>query len=127
MKHYRSILVALGLVLGATLTTAPAATIEVVFSTQEIATIHAYYRTQASGGKSRGRDRKGLPPGIAKNLAHGKALPPGIAKQGLPTELATRLPPPPVGHERIIIEGKILLVEIATRVIHDVLTDVLFD
>jgi Ni/Co efflux regulator RcnB len=64
-----------------------------------------------------------LPPGIAKNLARGKALPPGIAKQYLPGDLAAELPRPPVGYERIIVDGKILLVEIATRVIHDILTD----
>jgi len=33
-----------------------------------------------------------LPPGIAKNLARGKALPPGIAKRRLPTDLLARLP-----------------------------------
>jgi Ni/Co efflux regulator RcnB len=32
---------------------------------------------------------------------------------------------PPHGYERIIIDGKVLLVEIATHVIHDILTDVI--
>jgi len=35
------------------------------------------------------------------------------------------LPPAPRGFERIEIAGKILLVEIATQVIHDVLEDVI--
>jgi hypothetical protein len=37
------------------------------------------------------------------------------------------LPPAPHGYERIIAAGKVLLVEIATQVIHDILEDVVFD
>lgn len=105
--------------------TQPAATgelgVAVVFSADEIAIIGAWYRDHdhVNGGKK----TKGLPPGIAKNLARGKPLPPGIAKQFLPEGLITLLPPPPRGYERIIVDGKILLVEIATRVIHDILVD----
>ena len=96
----------------------------VVFSADEIRIIHAYYReTPAEHDRHAGRR---LPRGIAKNLARGKALPPGIAKQYFPAALSMRLPPPPEGHERIIVAGKILLVEIATQAVHDVLTDVLF-
>jgi hypothetical protein len=36
-----------------------------------------------------------------------------------------RLPPAPSGFERIMVSGKVLLVEIATQVIHDVLEDVI--
>ena len=68
-----------------------------------------------------------MPPGIAKNLARGKPLPPGIAKRGLPSELIVQLPPVPDGYERVIVAGKILLVEIATQVVHDILVDVLLD
>jgi Ni/Co efflux regulator RcnB len=38
-------------------------------------------------------------------------------------DLSGRLPPPASGYERIVVSGKILLVEIATQVIHDILTD----
>ncbi len=44
----------------------------------------------------------------------------------LPSGLVTLLPPPPKGFERIEVAGKILLVEIATQVIHDVLEDIVF-
>jgi len=37
------------------------------------------------------------------------------------------LPPLPSGYERIIIVGKILIVEISTQIIHDVLSDILLD
>lgn len=102
--------------------------IQVGFSDGEISTIRAYYRDHASVQPGNGKGKKGakgLPPGIAKNLQRGKPLPPGIAKQVLPTGLITLLPPAPHGFERIEIAGKILLVEIATQVIHDVLEDVI--
>jgi hypothetical protein len=94
------------------------------FTPTEIEIIRDYYE-QGSHKKKGGKG--GLPPGIAKNLARGKPLPPGIAKQYLPGDLVRQLPPLPAGYERIIVAGKILLVEIATQVVHDVLTDALFD
>jgi len=103
--------------------------VQVGFSDGEASIIRAYYRdhsTNRSGkNKGTGRGRGSLPPGIAKNLARGKPLPPGIARQYLPAGLSGRLPPPPRGFERVIIlSGKVLLVEVATQVIHDVLEDV---
>ena len=97
-----------------------------VFTPDEVRIITSWY--QDHGDESReakaGRGKPGgLPPGIAKNLAQGKALPPGIAKQYLPEGLARILPPPPRGFERVIVDGKVLLVEVATQVIHDVLVD----
>ena len=104
--------------------------LSVVFSGDEIRVIRAYYHdhaiTKDHKGKSgkKGKKPQGLPPGIAKNLQRGKPLPPGIAKQYLPQGLHEVLPAAPFGYERIIVDGKVLLVEIATRVIHDILTDV---
>lgn len=105
--------------------------IQVVFSDREASTIRAYYRDHASPGigggmgKGKGKAGKSLPPGIAKNLRRGKPLPPGIAKQVLPSDLIRLLPSPPLGFERVVLAGKILLVEVATQVIHDVLEDVI--
>ena len=96
----------------------------VEFSEDEIRIIAAWYRENGDSGRGRGGGKKkGLPPGIAKNLARGKPLPPGIAKQTLPSGLVTALPAPPRGYERVVIDGRVLLVEIATQIIHDVLTD----
>jgi Ni/Co efflux regulator RcnB len=99
--------------------------VDVVFTDGEISIIRAWYRDQGTprGGKGRNRGNKSLPPGIAKNLERGKPLPPGIARQSLPAGLIGRLPPPPAGYERVVLSGKVLLVEIATQVIHDVLED----
>jgi hypothetical protein len=103
--------------------------VEVAFTDDEIRIIRAHYQTQAGRyGKEKGKRKQGsLPPGIAKNVARGKPLPPGIAMQVLPDDLRRALPPARDGYERIIVAGKILLVEIATQVVRDVLTDVIMD
>jgi Ni/Co efflux regulator RcnB len=95
------------------------------FSKDEVNIIATWYREHGSATqpKKRGKKPGSLPPGIAKNLARGKPLPPGIAKQYLPDSLVHALPAPPRGFERVVVDGKILLVEVATRVIHDILTD----
>jgi hypothetical protein len=99
--------------------------IDVVFTDGEASIIRAYYRDQAAPENGKKKDHKGLPPGIAKNLQRGKSLPPGIAKQALPAGLNDLLPSPPGGYERIVLSGKVLLVEIATQVIHDVLDEMI--
>lgn len=103
--------------------------VSVTFSDAEVRIISAWYSEHKSrkNHKPGKGGRNGLPPGIAKNLARGKSLPPGIAKQYLPEGLRQDLPTPPAGYERVVIDGKILLVEIATQVIHDVLMDVVLD
>jgi Ni/Co efflux regulator RcnB len=97
----------------------------VVFTGKEIAIITEYYGGRSEPPPARGRKHKELPPGIARNLARGKPLPPGIAKQVLPDDLLARLPPPRDGHERVIIDGKVVLVEAATQVVRDVITGVI--
>ena len=100
--------------------------VTVTFSSEEVRIIASWYdeHGHATGGRGNGKGgAKGLPPGIARNLARGKALPPGIARQQLPGGLASLLPPPPRGFERVVVDGRVLLVEIATQVIHDVLVD----
>lgn len=79
--------------------------------------IRSYFRTNSY-------DVQSLPPGIAKNLARGKPLPPGIAKRFPPEDLRRRLPDYP-GCEVLIVDRDVLLVDLATRVIVDVLSGVL--
>jgi len=100
--------------------------VDIRFSTEEARIIRAFYEHHHDSGKPGHKKGRGaLPPGVAKNLARGKPLPPGIAKQVLPGELLGTLPPVPRGYERIIVDGKILLVEMATQVVHDILADVI--
>ena len=65
-----------------------------------------------------------LPPGIRKRLERGKPLPPGIAKKVAPPEL-TALVPVDDGFQLMEVGLDVLLVEVATGIIHDVLMDVI--
>ena len=127
MKRTTSVLLASMLVLlGSQLPASADVGVSVEFSDEEIRIIGAWYESHdPKAGQGGGKKKhKGLPPGIAKNLSRGKPLPPGIAKQQLPDGLVHALPAPPRGYERIIVDGKMLLVDIATQVIHDVLSDI---
>ena len=119
-----SLAIVMTLLVGAT-TSAAEIGVSVVFTDGETSIIRAYYRDHGTPQTGKGKKAKGLPPGIARNLQRGKALPPGIAKQTLPSGLIELLPPPPRGYERVVLSGKVLLVEVATQVIHDVLEDLI--
>ncbi len=87
----------------------------------------AYYASENSR-KASGKGRNGsLPPGIAKQLERGKPLPPGLAKEYPPAEILVSLPSPGRGLQYVVVAGKLVLIEVATQVVRDVLTDVLFD
>mgnify|MGYP003640976088 FL=1 len=64
-----------------------------------------------------------LPPGIQRNLERGKPLPPGIAKR-FDGRLASQLPNYP-GYEWERVGADVVLIEAATRIVVDVLVDVL--
>jgi len=128
-------------------------TVDVVFSEVEREVIRDYYgghpeprerekdKDRDDAGKSRkdgGRKdggRKGLPPGLAKKdalppglqrqLERNGRLPPGLEKRALPDSLDRRLPRPPQGHERVIVDRDVVLVETATGIIRDIVRDVL--
>lgn len=72
--------------------------------------------------KNKGVGNQGIPPGLARK---GGALPPGIAKRQLPGSLIAQLPPPPQGFEHVIVDKDVVLVNIATQVVHDVISHVL--
>ena len=72
--------------------------------------------------KNKGKN-KGLPPGIQQKLARGGVLPPGIAKRNLPNDLNRQLAPPPDGYERLVVGNDVILAEINTGIIADILTD----
>lgn len=66
---------------------------------------------------------KPLPPGIRKNLARGKPIPPGIAKTRLSGDYVGRLPRHP-GYEWVGAGVDLLLVQTASGLVADVLSDV---
>lgn len=90
--------------------------IEAMFSIEERNAIEGYF-VQHPASPQR------LPPGIAKNLARGKPLPPGIAKKALPGRLVSALPPRP-GYQYVMAGSDVLLVEVATQVVTDILRNV---
>ncbi|WP_425405928.1 anti-virulence regulator CigR family protein [Hwanghaeella sp.] len=89
-----------------------------IFGENDRKVIEQYVREKGIGTKS-------LPPGIAKNLARGKPLPPGIAKRGLPADLEGRLPKLREGLQRIIVGDDVTIIEEGTRIVVDILRDVL--
>jgi hypothetical protein len=117
-----------------------------VFSEVERRVIRDYYCEQYGGDICRERQhrygdyddrhhskhkkQKGLPPGLAKRdqlppgLAKRKQLPPGLAKRALPHELEDRLPHRK-GYERVVADGRVVLIEKASGVVVDILEDIL--
>ena len=89
---------------------------DIIISAAERALIGEYYRSHAVQVES-------LPPGIRKKVARGKPLPPGIAKR-FPDGLRSQLPHR-AGYDYRVVGADVLLVEIATGVIVDVVKDIL--
>jgi hypothetical protein len=96
---------------------AGAALAGVLLSDAERATITRYFQTHPQPVTA-------LPPGIAKNLARGKPLPPGIAKKAAPNDLLGQLSIPS-GYQLETVGTDVVLIEIGTRIVADVLKDVL--
>ena len=93
-------------------------TAEFSFSLGDRDQIRAYYTSNPTPGL------EALPPGQRKNLARGKPMPPGIAKRFVPDALRPSLSVPPQ-YGVIVVGWDVLLVEVATGIIHDVLMDVI--
>ncbi len=122
--------------------------VHIVFTEMEKKVIREYFedpayggyteetrKSRQGGGKKGKKNNKGMPPGLAKRkelppglqrqLERNGTLPPGLQKKALPSDLQTRLPREHRGYERVIVDTDVLLVEIATGVIRDVIQDVL--
>jgi hypothetical protein len=106
---------------------------DIVFSEIERRLIRSYYdRNYAlyiqSGGKNKHKNippgiaKKGwLPPGIYKQLVAGQRIPGDVALYPLPYDLRGQLPYRS-GYDYYIVDDKVLLVQVATNLILDVLT-----
>ncbi len=93
-------------------------TAEFSFSLGDRDQIQAYYASNPTPGV------RALPPGTRKNLTRGKSIPPGIGKRFPPDALRSSLSVPPK-YDVIVVGWDVLLVEVATGIIHDVLMDVI--
>ncbi|HEX9628185.1 MAG TPA: hypothetical protein VGA00_14685 [Acidiferrobacterales bacterium] len=96
--------------------------VAVGFSTQDRRIIEEYYR---AGGRVRT-----APPGLAKRdalppgLARRDRLPPGLEGRVLPSDLERRLGPVPYPYVRLRVGADIVLMDRNTRVLVDILYDV---
>ncbi len=94
------------------------------FGPQDVEIILGYYGGGAGnlppGLAKRGGD---LPPGLQKQLRRNGQLPPGLQKRltPFPVELERRLPPPPPGCRRVVMDSRALLIQNAGNVILDIL------
>ena len=70
--------------------------------------------------------RDALPPGLQRQLQRNGTLPPGLQKrvQPLPLALEQQLPPIMVGMRRVVLSGNVILVEVSTSRIMDLIRDV---
>lgn len=97
---------------------------QAVFSAAEQAIIADYYSGSGEGpaqGKSKGAGKN---KGNKGRGVGSQGLPPGIARWQPPAALTSQLPPAPTGYERAIIDNDLVLVEIVTQIVHDVITNV---
>jgi hypothetical protein len=63
------------------------------------------------------------PPANREKLQAGQSLPKGVAGRILPRDLDRSLPPPPAGHERVIVDSDVLMVELGSRRVIDVIPE----
>ena len=84
-------------------------------SVEVVSRIQDYYDTHQV-------EAQPLPPGIRRRVAAGKPLPPGIAKKAAPQELHSMVSLPD-GYRLMEVGLDVVLVEVATNVVHDVLMD----
>ncbi len=95
--------------------------LEQVFSAVERTLIKDFFDEGRGKTKHKGKKAKGLPPGLAKQLARNGRLPPGLEGRDLPPGLAKRLGHAGVGRSRKIVGNDVLLIETATGLILDIL------
>jgi hypothetical protein len=104
------------------------ARVAVSFSPRDRELIHEHYAGRRSKPLPPGlakRDR--LPPGLEKQLRKDGQLPPGLQRGALPYSLESRLSPLPQGYARVIVGGSVVLENTNTRVVVDIIQDVVVD
>jgi hypothetical protein len=102
--------------------------VKVAFGDYDRRLIHDFYKI------NKNKNRKGLPPGLAKKdklppglqkqLKKNGELPPGLAKKNLPHELEDRLSPISRGYVRLKVGMDIVLMNEETEVIVDIIYDI---
>lgn len=96
------------------------------FSDRDRDLVVTYFRDETAAGRCPpGLAKKNngcLPPGQAKKIwGRGEAIPAGYSIYDLPAPLYDRLSPPPYGYRYVVVDGDVLLIETATRLIVDLI------
>ena len=96
------------------------------FSESDRDIVIAYFRDEAAAGRCPpGLAKKNngcLPPGLAKKIwGRGEYVPADYSIYDLPSPLYGRLAPPPYGYRYGVVDGEVLLIETATRLIVDLI------
>ncbi len=104
-----------------------AGTVSVVFTDQDKQLIRDYYAAKPAAKKVPPglAKRDELPPGLQKRIAKQGALPPGLEGRALPADLEPKLSRLPEDYARVIIDADIAILNTKTRVVVDILADIL--
>jgi hypothetical protein len=108
------------------------AKVQVGFSDRDRQVIADYYTAKKKGkGKKKGlppglAKRDELPPGLQRQVQKNGKLPKGLRTEPLPYDLRDRLPPVPEGFVRARVGVDIVLMNVKTRLIVDVMKDIAF-
>jgi hypothetical protein len=93
---------------------------------------HQSRRDSRRGGKNKGRGRakgkgkgKGRPPGLARHIQKHGQLPPGLEKKRLPRHTEAKLPPARKGTERMVAGNDVVLMDIVTGTVLDIIREVI--
>ena len=99
----------------------------IVFSDSDRDTIRHYYkgRKKIKSMPPGLAKKQELPPGLQKHIHKHGELPPGLEGRRLPLDLGRKLSPLPPGYARLRVGGDIVLLDEKTRVVLDVIWDVL--
>jgi len=103
----------------------PGGEVSVIFSDRDRQIIGDYYAGIRAKKVPPGLAKKDtLPPGLAKQVVKKGTLPPGLQRRVLPRDLEARLSRLPDGYERVIIGADIAILNATTRVIADIIADI---
>ena len=103
--------------------------VTVAFGDDDRRLIHDYYKKNKKIKKHKKlppglAKKEKLPPGLQKQLKKNGKLPPGLAKRNLPHELEDRLSPIPRGYIRLKVGMDIVLMNVETDVVVDIIYDI---
>jgi hypothetical protein len=97
------------------------------FRSQDREIVTTYYSKHGKGLPPGLAKRNGdLPPGLEKQLQRNGTLPPGLQKklQPCPVEIVRQLPPLPQDYQRSVIGASIVVFNVRTNIVVDVMYDV---